>query len=126
MKGHKSVVEHYKSRRHLGIAISSITTAELYFGVYNSSDPKKNGANLTNFFMGIKSLSFDDIAALEYGRIRAVLRKRGTPISQMDMLIAAYAKSHDLTVVTNNIREFERIDGLLIEDWTTDQVVCAP
>lgn len=117
MKNNVDVVEQYKRKKHLGIAISSITTAELYFGVYNSSNPEKNRANLTNFSMGVKSLDFDDMAAIEYGRIRALLKKRGTPIGQMDMLIAAHAKSKGLILVTNNMREFERVEGLKHEDW---------
>ena len=117
MKNHITVVEHYKVNRQSGIAISSITSAELYFGVYNSSNPVKNGMNLANFFMGINVLRYDETAAREYGRLRAVLRKRGTPVGQLDMLIASHALSNGLVVVTNNVREFERIEGLELEDW---------
>jgi tRNA(fMet)-specific endonuclease VapC len=78
---------------------------------------EKNGANLSKFFIGLEILDFDSGAAIEYGRIRATLRKKGTPIGQMDMLIAAHAKSKGLTLVTNNVSEFERVDGLKLEDW---------
>ena len=117
MKNQTSVVERYKTNKHSGIAVSTITTAELYYGVYNSMNPEKNGANLANFFIGINILKFDDIAAVEYGRIRALLRKQGTPVGQMDMLIAAHAKSQGLIVVTNNMNEFAHINGLNLEDW---------
>ena len=117
MKNNQAVVERYKRGRTSGIAISSITAAELYYGVYNSAQPEKNGANLANFLIGLDVLDFDGAAAMEYGRVRAALRKQGTPIGSMDMLIAAHAKAAGLTLVTNNTREFERVEGLPLEDW---------
>jgi tRNA(fMet)-specific endonuclease VapC len=117
MKGNAIILERYLANRNAGIAISSVTAAELYYGVFNSSQQEKNGINLTNFFVGLSILDFDSGAAIEYGRIRAQLRKKGTPIGQMDMLIAAHAKSRDMTLVTNNTCEFERVEDLNIEDW---------
>jgi len=117
MKGNTNVLQRYLSNKEFGIAISSITVAELYYGVFNSEHLKRNGGNLTNFLVGLNLLDFDSGDAMEYGRIRAELRKKGTPIGQMDMLIAAHARSTGLTLVTNNICEFKRIDGLCIEDW---------
>nr|AGS52812.1 VapC toxin protein [uncultured bacterium contig00009] len=119
MKNLTTVVERYKTCKHFGIAISSITVAELYFGVYNSSNPSKNGASLTNFLIGLEVLEFDSAAAMEYGRVRAALRKQGTPIGPLDMLIAAHAKAKGLTIVTNNVREL-RIEFLEIEDWSKE------
>jgi tRNA(fMet)-specific endonuclease VapC len=63
-------------------------------------------------------LPYDDRAAKEYGILRTDLQKRGCLIGNMDMLIAAHAKSLDMTVVTNNTREFERVQGLAVEDWS--------
>jgi len=63
-------------------------------------------------------LDFGFYATIEYGKIRAELERKGTPIGPLDTLIASHAKSLDLTLVTNNVREFERIDGLKIENWT--------
>ena len=117
MKNHSPTVERYKRNKHLGIVVSTITVAELYFGVYNSSNLQKNTLNLANFLIGLGVLKFDDLAAMEYGRIRAILQKKGTPIGQLDMLIAAHGKSRGFVVVTNNTREFERIEGLELEDW---------
>ena len=117
MKGNAIILERYLANRNAGIAISSVTAAEMYYGVFNSSQQEKNGINLTNFFVGLSILDFDSGAAIEYGRIRALLRNKGTPIGQMDMLIAAHAKSRDMTLVTNNTCEFERVEGLNIEDW---------
>jgi len=117
MKGKKEVLERYLSNKNFGIAISSITVAELYYGVFNSAHIDRNGKNLTNFFIGLNVLDFSSGSAMEYGRLRADLRKAGTPIGQIDMLIAAHAKSEGLTLVTNNTGEFGRVDGLQIEDW---------
>ena len=64
-------------------------------------------------------LPFDDEAAAEYGKICATLRRQGTPIGAMDMLIAAHAKAKGLIVVTNNVREFERVKGLGLENWVS-------
>ena len=117
MKGNPEILKHFLTKKDFGIAISTITVAELYYGVFNSEHKEKNSANLINFFIGLNLLDFDSSSAMEYGRIRAALRKKGTPISQMDMLIAAHAKSKNLTLITNNISEFERIEDLQIEDW---------
>ena len=98
------------------ICVSSITLAELEYGVRKSAFPEKNKLALTMFLSGITVLPFDD-AAIEYGGIRAELEKKGTPIGPNDMLIAAHARSRGLPIVTNNTREFERVDGLAVENW---------
>jgi tRNA(fMet)-specific endonuclease VapC len=100
------------------LLLSSITVAELEFGVAKSSQPGKNSEALKNFLLEFKIIDFDSKAAQQYGLIRASLEKQGTPIGANDMLIAAIAKSNDLTLVTNNEREFSRVEGLKIENWT--------
>lgn len=100
------------------ICISSITYAELLHGVENSNAKEKNRVALTLFLSGIRILPFDSAAAEAYGQIKAALQRRGTPIGPMDTLIAAHAKSLGLIVVTNNMREFSRVEGLNLEDWT--------
>jgi len=117
MKNNPSVVNNYKKNKKKGIAISSITVAELYFGVYNSTNTIKNSENLSKFLIGVEILEYDNVAAIEYGRLRAILWKKGMPIGPLDMLIAAHAKSRNLVIVTNNVREFKRIEDLTIEDW---------
>lgn len=99
------------------ICISSITMAELEYGVFRSSKPEQNRLALISFLSGIQVCPFDSNAAREYGAIRFALTKSGTPIGANDMLIAAHAKSLGLTLVTNNEREFERVDGLIVENW---------
>ena len=99
------------------IAISSITMAEMQYGVHKSSLPKKNQKALEQFLLPLDIVDFNAMAAVEYGKIRAALEKKGKPIGSLDFLIGAHAKSLGLTLVTNNIREFSRIDDLKIENW---------
>lgn len=111
------VIEKIKYNFQYGIAISSITLAELEFGVQASANIEKNTIALYKFLSIVEILDFDNSAATEYGKIRAELKKKGTPIGNMDMLISAHAKSKNLIVVTHNTREFERVKVLQLEDW---------
>ena len=99
------------------ICISSITMAELEYGVHNSSKPEQNRTALMMFLSGITILPFDSDASFEYGKIRYDLKSKGILIGGNDLLIAAHAKSLGLTLVTHNTREFSRVEGLSIEDW---------
>jgi len=99
------------------ISISSITIAELQYGVEQSLFPERNLFALQKFLTPFNIVDFDYPAAVEYGKIRALLEKKGTPIGPMDMLIAACAKSRGLTLVSNNMKEFSRIDNLDLENW---------
>ncbi|MDR1699774.1 MAG: type II toxin-antitoxin system VapC family toxin [Lachnoclostridium sp.] len=102
-----------------GLAISAITLAELEHGVFLSNYPEKNTIALNKFLSILEILSFDGEAAFHYGNIHADLQQKGTIIGQMDMLIAAHARSRGMIVVTNNTREFERVEGLGIENWVS-------
>ena len=102
------------------ICISSVTYAELVHGVEKSQAVEKNRIAMSLFLSPITILGFDSYAAEEYGKIRADLERKGTPIGPLDMLIAGHAKSEGLTVVTNNTREFCRVQGLAVEDWTKE------
>lgn len=113
----EQVLEKLKQNLSNGICISAITLAELQHGVEKSMNPEKNSMALLQFLSILDILPFDDLAAVEYGKICAYLQKRGTPIGTMDMLIAAHAKTENLIIVTNNVREFERVPDLKIENW---------
>lgn len=102
------------------IFISTIVLAELKHGVNKSVNVEKNERTLNKFIKVFEILPFDAKAAVEYGKICAYLQKNGTPIGTMDMLIAAHALSQNLTIVTNNVREFERVPNLKIENWSAD------
>lgn len=113
----EAVLERLRRELESGISISSITLAELQLGVEKSRFPERNTAALGQLLVALNVLPFDDLAAVEYGRICAYLQRNGTPIGTMDMLIAAHAKAEGLTLVTNNTREFERVPDLLLENW---------
>ena len=113
----EQVLEKLKENLSNGICISAITLAELQHGIEKSMNPEKNSMALLQFLSILDILPFDDLAAVEYGKICAYLQKRGTPIGTMDMLIAAHAKTENLIIVTNNVREFERVPDLKIENW---------
>lgn len=99
------------------IGISSITVAELEFGVQKSQYPAKNQQALTQFLLPLEIVNFDHAAATIYGDIRARLEKQGTPIGSLDTLIAAHALSLQVILLTNNIKEFSRVPNLKSENW---------
>ena len=99
------------------LAISSITLAELLHGAEKSSQPQRTLAVVEDFCSRLDVLDYGAKAAQHYGQIRASLEQRGTSIGVNDLHIAAHARSEGLTLVSNNLREFERVDGLLYENW---------
>lgn len=111
------VIERMLQQKPDDLCISAVTLAELEFGASKSSNPARNRMALTLFLTGMRVLPFDAPAAREYGDIRHDLSSRGAVIGGNDMLIAAQARSLGLTLVTNNTREFERIEGLKLENW---------
>lgn len=113
----EKVLRRFKEELNNGIGISSITLAELEYGMKHSSNPAQNERALLRFLVPLSVLPFGAGAASEYGAIRTFLQNNGTPIEPLDMLIAAHAKSEGLVMVTNNVREFERVPGLEIENW---------
>ena len=106
-----------RNNRPEDICISAITLAELEYGVYNSLRPEQNQLALMTFLSSIAVVPFDADAAREYGLIRADLKKKGTLIGANGLLIAAHARALGVTLVTNNTREFERVEGLMVENW---------
>jgi tRNA(fMet)-specific endonuclease VapC len=101
------------------IHISSLVYAELWYGAHKSAHPERNTSRIDDFMSyGIEILEFDAGDACEAGMIRAALAKQGTPIGPYDVLIAAQTRRRDAVLVTANIREFSRVPGLKIEDWT--------
>lgn len=112
------VLKHFKAYSVGDIGISSITLAELRFGVAKSQHIQKNQEALDAFILPLEIADFDEKAAKAYGEIRAALEKTGNPIGSMDMLIGAHAVSLGITLVTNNIKEFRQIKHLKIADWS--------
>ena len=103
---------------HAGhMAISSITLAELLHGAEKSNAPAQTLAVVEDFCSRLEVLPYGPRAAQHYGSIRAALEKRGQPIGVNDLHIAAHARSEGLTLVSNNLREFERVDALQLANW---------
>ena len=99
------------------VCVSSVTYTELVHGVEKSAAVEKNRLALSLLLANIDIMDFDVNAADHYGKIRAALEKKGTPIGPLDMMIAGHAQSLGLTIVTNNVKEFSRVDNLKIENW---------
>ena len=106
-------------RAHLGmdLCISAITYGELEYGIRKSARPDQNRIAINQILLGIRILDFDQRAAAHFGDIIATLENRGQRIGERDMLIAAHARALGYTLITHNTREFDRVDGLKIEDW---------
>jgi tRNA(fMet)-specific endonuclease VapC len=99
------------------VCISSITKAELLFGIEISPRPLQDQAALEAYLLHVEVLDFPSEAALDYAQIRADLKRRGAMIGANDLLIASHARFLAMTLVTNNTREFERVQGLKVENW---------
>ena len=112
-----AVLRRMMEHRPEELCISAITMAELEYGASNSSRPDQNRLALLTFLALIQIMPFDGRAAREYGDIRFALSKVRKLTGGNGLLIAAHAKSLGLTLVTNNLREFERVEGLLLENW---------
>jgi len=113
----EKVRRRLESERSEDIVLCSVVKAELLYGAFKSARPMENLDRLRFFFRRFASLPFDDTATETYGDIRARLERAGTPIGPNDLFIAAVALSQGVTLVTNNTREFSRVEGLRLEDW---------
>ncbi|MDR0827117.1 MAG: type II toxin-antitoxin system VapC family toxin [Desulfovibrio sp.] len=111
------VRKHFERFSPGEVCISSITVAELRYGVEKSAARERNASALEAFLLPLEIISFDLNDALAYGNIRTNLKRQGTPIGSMDMLIAAQSVVRELTLITNNIKEFQRIPSLRCENW---------
>ena len=105
-------------KQHEGqLCISSITWGELVYGAERSSQPARNLADIEGLAARLAVLDFDVAAATHFGQVRAELYRVGKPIGPYDMMIAAHARASGLVLVTNNVKAFERVPGLRVENW---------
>ncbi|MEM8722551.1 MAG: type II toxin-antitoxin system VapC family toxin [Cyanobacteria bacterium P01_G01_bin.39] len=111
------VLQRFNGYQIGDLGVSSITVAELEFGVQKSQFPAKNQQALTQFLLPLEIVSFDRAAAIMYGNLRATLENQGIPIGSFDTLIAAHALSLQVTLITNNIKEFSRVPNLQLDNW---------
>ena len=116
---HQAVLERFDSEEPADLAVSSITLAELRFGIEKSARRAANRKALQRTLDALNVVPFDASAAEAYGAVRAGLEARGKPIGPLDTLIAAHAVSLGLTLVTNNEREFSNVPRLRVENWVT-------
>jgi len=115
--GYKNILARIDGLAYEQVVISSLTLAELKYGIAKSVKKEANRTKLCYFLHQFECLPFDAEATSCYGDIRVQLESRGTPIGPLDTLIAAHALSLSATMVTNNVREFDRVEGLAIENW---------
>lgn len=115
----ESVFKQIEKNHPKDIAVCSVVKAELFYGFLKSKYPKQNLQKQKRFVNRFISYPFDDYAAEIYGSIRSKLEKAGTPIGPNDLMIASIALAQDLTLVTHNLKEFNRAEDLLLEDWET-------
>lgn len=111
-----AVLERFLVNEEAGLGISAITASELYWGVRKTGS-QRNLRALESFLAPLAVMDYDLAAAQAYGELRAALEKKGSPIGPLDTQIAAHALALDLTLVTNNQREFKRVPGLRLENW---------
>ena len=110
------VLAALRTHESAGLGLSSITVAELYFGVAKSGSGRNLQA-LAQFLEPLEIADFDRHAAQVYGQLRATLEAAGTPIGPLDTQIAAHALALGVTLVSNNTREFARVPGLVLDNW---------
>ena len=113
----ESVRKRIEEENPYHVAISAISVAELEYGVAKSRHIKQNRTALRSFLSAFEIIPFDDRDAEQYGLIRALLEKQGQPIGAYDLEIASQGLARNMTVVTNNEKEFRRVPGLVVENW---------
>jgi tRNA(fMet)-specific endonuclease VapC len=117
-RSHPSVLKRLQSVRVGDVCMSVVTKAELLYGVEVSPRHNQDAASLAAFLPYVEALDLTNDTAIHYAEIRADLKKRRTMIGANDLFIAAHARALGLTLVTNNVAEFERVRGLSLENWT--------
>lgn len=119
IKNRSDQLLHRMRGLHTGeVGVSIVTVAELQYGVSKSQHKERNQVALEAFLLPLEIADFSVDSTVAYGEIRADLEKQGRPIGPLDTLIAAHARSLDVLLITNNTREFARVPGLRVEDWT--------
>lgn len=110
------VLARFREHKAGDIGLSAVVASELAYGV-SKSGSQRNMQALQMFLAPLDVLAFDEQVVWQYGKLRAQLERQGTPIGAMDTMIAAHALALDAVLVTNNLREFERVPGLRLQNW---------
>ncbi len=119
LKNKPQEVREAFNRHHGQLCISTITLMELIYGAEKSAAPERNLSVIEGFAARLEVLNYDSHAAAHSGQLRAELARAGTPVGPYDQMIAGHARSLGLVLVSNNLREFQRVPGLRVEDWLT-------
>lgn len=115
LRRREAVLRHLRRHAPENVAVATMTEAELWYGAARSNAPTDRARDVTAFLAPLRRLAFDSAAAVEHARLRQELRH--SPIGERDLVIASVAVSHRLTLVTHNVDEFSRIEGLRVVDW---------
>ena len=118
----EKIRNNLRSKHAEEINVCSVVKGELFYGALKSAKPERNLDKIRKFLDSFQSLPFDDTASEKYGEIRVKLEKTGTPIGPNDLFIAAIAASNNKILVTNNTREFRRVEGVTLEDWEGENI----
>ncbi|HEY1660669.1 MAG TPA: PIN domain-containing protein [Candidatus Sulfotelmatobacter sp.] len=120
-RSHPALLRRLEETPVSDVCISVITKAELLYGVEVSPNPRQDQAALDAFLRYVEVLDFPDAASLDYAQIRADLKAKGAMIGANDLFLAAHARNLDLTLISNNTKEFRRVHNLSIENWSTSR-----
>lgn len=116
LRGNRNIIN--KRRNHSDqVAVSFMTVAELYYGVEKSANPQKNKTVLEQFLITVKVINSNSNIAYRFGQLKATLEKNGIPLADADLLIAATALETSTLLVTGNIKHYQRIESLSLENW---------
>ena len=115
LNGHPGIVRRLDELKERGLALSVVSLAEIYEGIYYSTDPKGNEGDLNDFLRGVVVIGIDEETCKVFGRERSRLRASRRTIGDLDLLIGSTALQHDLALLTNNRRHFELIEALIIQ-----------
>ncbi|MFZ0242714.1 MAG: type II toxin-antitoxin system VapC family toxin [Desulfobacterales bacterium] len=121
LKGHATVKKNLERNRRVALKISIITLMELYYGAYKSQQVAGNLAKIKRIEDSLEIIHLGRESSEIFAMLKAGLEKAGTPLDDFDLILAVCALSHDLVLVTNNLKHFERIEGLKLENWTRER-----
>jgi tRNA(fMet)-specific endonuclease VapC len=121
LKGHSAVKKNLERNLHAALKISIVTLMELYYGAYKSEKVTSNLGKIKHIEDAVEIISLGRESAEILAMLKVDLEKAGTPLDDFDLVLAACALSHDLVLVTNNVKHFKRIQGLKLENWAQEQ-----
>ena len=120
LKGHSAVKKNLERNLHAALKISIVTLIELYYGAYKSQKVASNIGKIKRIEDAVEIIALGRESAEIFAMLKADLEKSGIPLDDFDLILAACALSHDLVLVTNNVKHFQRIQGLKFENWAKE------